>query len=284
MAKLLVAQIREKGGEIFRNCEVKRITTIDGKVAFVETKDGRQIRADYFISNISPVRTLELTDSPLIKETYRKRVKSIENTISCFSVHIVLKENSVPYCNSNYYYHKEGYVWDVDDYGEEDWPRGYAVFFSRSSKNKAYAESMTLLCVMRYEDVKPWAHTFNTVSEENDRGEDYNSFKIRKAERLLDVASEKFPWLRENIRKYYTTTPLSYRDYIGSEDGSMYGIAKDFKDPLKTMVSPRTKLPNLYLTGQNLNAHGILGTTVGAILTCVLLLKNDKIVEKIKNA
>ena len=75
------------------------------------------------------------------------------------------------------------------------------------------------------------------------------------------LQKKNFRGCGSSVKKYYTTTPLSYRDYIGNGDGSMYGFAKDFNKPLKSMMSPRTKLPNLYLTGQNLNAHGILGTT-----------------------
>jgi len=95
---------------------------------------------------------------------------------------------------------------------------------------------------------------------------------------------EKFPGLRSKIKKYYTATPLSYRDYIGNSDGSMYGIVKDYKNPLKTLISPRTKLPNLYLTGQNLNLHGILGAAMSALVTCTSFLGNDDIIKKISGA
>jgi len=101
---------------------------------------------------------------------------------------------------------------------------------------------------------------------------------------LLDVVSAKFPGLRNCIQTYYTASPLSYRDYIGTDDGSLYGIAKDHKDPVKTHIGTVTKLPNLYLTGQNLNLHGILGTTITALLTCLSVLGHDRIIEKIKNA
>ena len=85
-------------------------------------------------------------------------------------------------------------------------------------------------------------------------------------------------------QNYYTATPLSYRDYIGNGDGSMYGIVKDYRDPLKTFISARTKLPNLYFTGQNLNLHGILGATMSGLVTCIEFMGNESIIEKIKNA
>jgi all-trans-retinol 13,14-reductase len=90
--------------------------------------------------------------------------------------------------------------------------------------------------------------------------------------------------LRNCIQSYHTATPLSYRDYIGNDDGSLYGISKDYKDPVKTLISAKTKLPNLYFTGQNLNLHGILGATMSGLQTCTLLLGSEDILEKIKNA
>jgi len=64
----------------------------------------------------------------------------------------------------------------------------------------------------------------------------------------------------------------------------MYGIVKNYKDPLRTFIDPRTKLPNLYLTGQNLNMHGILGVSLSALATCVAITGNESIIEKISHA
>ena len=66
--------------------------------------------------------------------------------------------------------------------------------------------------------------------------------------KLIDKLNIKFPNIRSKIKSYYTSTPLSFRDYIGSPDGSLYGVRKDYKNPLKTYLSPKTKVPNLFLT------------------------------------
>jgi all-trans-retinol 13,14-reductase len=132
--------------------------------------------------------------------------------------------------------------------------------------------------------MKRWEESFNTVSSESQRGEDYENFKKQKAEILMSAAQQKFPELKNAVKSYYVATPLSYRDYLGSEDGSLYGIVKDYKDPIKTLIAPHTKLPNFFLTGQNLNLHGILGASITALATCTALLGNENIIEKIKNA
>ncbi len=284
IGKLILKNIREQGGEIFRNTEVKKIIVEEGKVNAVELADGSRISGKIYISNMHPVQTLEMTETDLIKKGYRGRIKELENSIGGFVMNIVLKKDTIKYLKHNYYYHKDGHIWDMTEHTDDNWPLCYAIFFSAASRSEEYAESMTVLAYMRFEEVKKWDKTFNTVSAENNRGEDYDNFKKQKAEKLLDVIEEKFPGLRNSIANYYTSTPLSFRDYIGNHDGSMYGITKDSTNPLKTFISPRTKLPNLYLTGQNLNLHGILGATMSALVTTTTILGNENIIEKIRNA
>jgi all-trans-retinol 13,14-reductase len=284
IGKLILKNIREQGGEIFRNTEVKKIIVEEDKVNAVELADGSRISGKIYISNMHPVQTLEMTETSLIKKGYRSRIKELENSIGGFVMNIVLKKDAIKYVKHNFYYHKDGHIWDMTEHTDDNWPLCYAIFFSAASRSEEYAESMTVLAYMRFDEVKKWDKTFNTVSAENNRGEDYDNFKKQKAEKLLDVIEEKFPGLRNSIANYYTSTPLSFRDYIGNHDGSMYGITKDSTNPLKTFISPRTKLPNLYLTGQNLNLHGILGATMSALVTTTTILGNENIIEKIRNA
>jgi len=284
IAKLISKNIKANGGKIIRNCEVKKIVEVDGIASHVELENGDKIAATYFISNMHPVKTLEITDSPIIKNAYRNRLKALENSTSAFTLNVVFKKDTFKYFKHNYYCCHQEQVWTTADHTEENWPLGYAIFCGATSKSDEYADGMSILSYMRYEEVEQWKDTFNTISNENDRGETYNEFKKRKAEVLLDAVERKFPGLRQSIKTYYVATPLSYRDYIGNDDGSLYGIVKDYKHTLKTFISPRTKLPNLYLTGQNLNLHGILGASMSGIVTCCALLGNDNIVTKIRNA
>ncbi len=284
IAKLLSKNIKEQGGKIIRDCEVKRIVEENGVVTHVVLENGEKMYAKYFISNMHPVKTFEITDTPLIKNAYRNRLKGLENSTSAFTLNLVFKKDTFKYIKHNYYVGREGYVWTTAEHTEENWPLGYAVFCGASSKSPEYADGLSILSYMRFEEVAAWKDTFNTASKENDRGETYNEFKKRKAEILLDAVERKFPGIRECIKTYYVATPLSYRDYIGNDDGSLYGIVKDYKHSLKTFISPRTKLPNLFLTGQNLNLHGILGASMSGIVTCCAFLGNDEIVAKIRNA
>lgn len=284
IGKYMAQNIRNNGGTIIRNALVKKIVQENDRIAYVELEDGSRKHGDIFISNMHPVKTLEITVSDLIKNAYRNRLMNLENSVSSFTINIVLKKDCFKYFRNNYYCHKDGHVWTVADYTEQNWPLGYAMFLSATARTGVYAEALSILTYMKFEEVRDWAHTINTTNIVNDRGESYEAFKRRKAEKLLDEVEKKFPGLRNCIQSYYTATPLTFRDYIGNDDGSLYGISKDYKDPLRTFISPRTKIPNLYFTGQNLNLHGILGAAMSGLVTCTAVMGNDSIVEKIRNA
>lgn len=281
---LIAREIRSGGGVIVRDMEVKRLAEENGQISFAELPDGSRVYGKKFISNIHPAKTLEMTSTDQIKPVYRKRIKNLENSISSFTINVVLKKDCREYINSNYYFQRAGATWSLTNYTEANWPLGWGIFFATGSKMNEYADGVTILTYMRFEEVQAWADTYNTVSSVNSRGETYEAFKQRKAEKLLDEVEKRFPGFRDCVDRYYTTTPLSFRDYIGNDDGSMYGIVKDYRDPLRTFISPRTKVPNLFLTGQNLNMHGVLGASMSGLVTSIAIMGNDSIIDKIKNA
>jgi all-trans-retinol 13,14-reductase len=282
IAKILVAGIRKNGGEIIRNITVTSIQEQQGKITHVLTEDGRQIEGNYFISNIHPAATLAITQSALIKSLYKKRIGGLRQSVSSFSLHIVLEKGQLPYENCNYYFHKEGQLWHLNHYTKENWPLGYGLYFAEDRQHPGFAATISVLTPMRYEEVSDWAHTYNRVGKEHHRDVAYERFKEEKAQVLLRLIGDRFPLIPANIKRYYTSTPLTNRDYIGDAEGSMYGIQKDYRDPLQTMISPRTKIPNLFLTGQNLNLHGILGTSLSAVLTCITLTGDESLLDRIR--
>ncbi|RFS21135.1 NAD(P)/FAD-dependent oxidoreductase [Chitinophaga silvatica] len=284
IGKLLSRKIIANGGSIVRNMAVTSIQGVGEQVDHIVLQDGTTAKATQYISNLHPVQTLAITQSDVVRNAYRNRMQGLPNSVGAFVLNVALKPGSFPYLNHNYYYHATDNAWAGITYEEANWPQTYAIYVSASSRNSEYAEALSVMTYMKYEDVAPWQHTFNTDTHSSSRGDDYEQFKNSKAEQLIAAVEQKFPGFGEAILSYNVATPLSYRDYLGTSDGSMYGIIKSCDDPLRTMVSARTKLSNLYLTGQNLNLHGILGVTISSIITSAELLGMEYLVEKINQS
>lgn len=285
ITKLLIKQIRKYGGDVFKHREVNGFESEGNKVIAATTKNGETYYGDVFVSNLEPKTTLRLVGEEKFRKSFYKRVQDLEVMSSSFSLFIIFKPNTFKYYNNNFY-HFSDYrkVWTASQYTQESWPEGYMISMNTSHENQEWADSMTAITYMDYDEMKPWEHTKNTVAEKEDRGPSYEAFKEEKTEIFLKKLEEKFPTIRECIQSVYTATPLSYRDYIGVHRGNLYGYVKDSDNPMKTFIPAKTRLDNLYLTGQSVSMHGILGVTIGAVTTCSEILGKDYLVNKIINS
>ena len=284
ITKYLVRRLKENGGDAFKHQEVVSIDVEDKTVVSVTTKTGDVFGGELFLSNIEPKTTLRLAGQENFRKSFTHRIEAMESTVSAFSIHIVLKPKSFRYRNHNYYHSKNlDAVWNGHNYTQENWPLSYMVSMGVRKNQDVWGEQLTAIAYMHFDEVAAWADTFNTVAEKNDRGETYTEFKQEKTELLLNELEKKFPNIRDCIQSIYTSTPLSYRDYIGCNRGSMYGYVKDAQNPLKSFIAPRTKINNLYFTGQSLNMHGILGVTISGVVTCAEILGEEYLLHKIVN-
>jgi all-trans-retinol 13,14-reductase len=115
---------------------------------------------------------------------------------------------------------------------------------------------------MPWSSVAQWKDT--TIGH---RGTEYEEFKRQKADECIALTESVIPGLRESVERVYSSTPLTYRSYTNTENGSAYGIRKDCESPMTTILTPRTPIKNLLLTGQSLNLHGVLGVSMTTLFT-----------------
>lgn len=279
IADLLIEQIKANGGTVLNNKGVTRFVVSEEleRVVAVETADGDRLEADYFISNIHPSLTLDMLDKTrLIKKAYISRIKSRQNTFGIFTTYLIMKKGRVPYRNRNFYVHGMDDVWyNIHSNKQEV---NYTLICYQHNRQSDYSDVVMLLTPMCFDQLKEWEDT--TIGR---RGQSYLDFKEAFARKMIDFVRQRGFDFTDDIETVYTTTPLSYRDYLGSVNGSAYGIVKDYKSPELSFVLPRTKLNNLFFTGQNLNIHGALGVTLTSIFTCAELLGSEYLAKKIGN-
>lgn len=279
IADLLSQNIVEQGGEIQTQKKVEQFIFSQSELVGVRTSEGEEFMAEKFISNVHPSVTLQMIGEGKIRKSFRNRLSGISNTISVFGLHLCLKPNLFPVLNYNYYHNKNDDIWAVSNYRKEKWPEFFYLYTPVKDDNTEFTSCVSLYSYMQFEEVGKWAHL-----PINNRGKEYEDWKTEKAEKLIALASGSFPMLRGNIIDWIAATPLTYRDYIGTPNGGMYGTLRDYHDPMASYVFPRTKLPNLYFTGQNINLHGMLGVSISTLLTCSEFLGLHEILKEINEA
>jgi all-trans-retinol 13,14-reductase len=275
IATILIESILSFGGEIHLDEEVIRVDLNESEFE-VNTKSGHRFVSNKFISGIHPAKILKLMKTSIFRKSFYKRIINLKNTYSSFAIYIVLKDREFPFLDHNYYYHKSLDVWN--DQNIDGWPSGYMLHTPAPASSDNFAKSIIILASMPFEMVKKWENTHIGY-----RGTDYLEFKNRCTDSLIELAEQKFSGLKKAILYKEASTPLTWSDYTGIPEGSMYGIAHDYHDPIVTTLIPATKLPGFYFTGQNINLHGVLGVTIGAVLTCGEILGLQYLLNKISN-
>lgn len=281
ISKFLWQELQQHGSEVLRNTEVVKLIEVNGRLTHAITSDGQHIFGKQFIANIHPQVLLQLLDSSLLRPAYRNRINGLEQTISSFMLNVVVKPETIPMRHHNLYWNAADNVWDAVSYQNGQWPSNYTLFYTQDKNNPGYAESVSILSYMHYQEVLQWTSTHNRTGHEQHRGEEYEAFKAKKSEQLLLKVFERVPELKGNITAQKAATPLTWRDYTGTPAGSLYGILKDVNKPNETTIATRTKIPNLLLTGQNVNLHGVLGVSITAVATCAELLGIDHMLKRI---
>lgn len=263
LVQKLVEQIKANGGEVICNAEVTELEEHDGMITAAICSNGERYKGQTFISNLHPAATCQLVkDGSAMKKIYRRRMANLPNTFGMFTASVRLKAEKLPYMNHNKFIYAQPNVWEMSEPNHA----GYGILVSCPYSDTGYATTLDILTPMLWQEVVQWQET--TIGH---RGDDYKAMKQRKAEQVISIAEQQMPELREAIDHVYTSTPLTYRDYNHTPHGSAYGIRKDCNNPMMTILTPRTPITNLLMTGQNLMLHGLHGVTMTALYTCKII-------------
>lgn len=268
----LAGDIRAAGGEIWLQAEVGELVGQGDRIVAAKCADGRIVEGNLFISDVHPQLTFGwLKESSLLKGMFRRRISGLENTFGMFTASLLLAPDTLPYFNHNKYVYRQANVWDaVSSFKEGNGVDRVLVSARVPDDGSSYVRQVDLLTPLPWSLCQPWETT-----KVGRRGAEYGQQKEHLAEQCIRLAEKVIPGLRSMVQKCYTSTPLTWRDYTLSPCGSAFGVRKDCRNPLMTMLSPRTPVPNLFLTGQSLVLHGLEGVTRTAFSTIESIKNNE---------
>lgn len=273
IAEKLAENIAHLNGVVKKNAKVEELIEEEGVITRAKLSNGEEIEGKWFISNIHPAATLQLVkESKKIKNIYKRRINNIPNTFGMFTANIQLKKGTLPYLNRNQYIYETDDLWNFGEYKENKKTDALLVSYQCPKGTETTTDNIDLLTPMNWQEVEQWKDTSLMR-----RGADYESLKQAKAEECLQLAEKQIPGLRDCVENIYTSTPLTYQYYTNTMQGSAYGMLKDRSKLAYTMLTPKTPIENLLLTGQNLNLHGILGVSMTSFFTCAEIIGMEKV-------
>lgn len=266
MAEALAEVIEDAGGQVVANEEVVKIEVENHAITKVVTKKGHVYQADSYISDVHPDMLLRIIDPQAFTTAFKTRIQSVPETMSSFKVFVKFKEQAFHYQNHSHFCLSEGEVW----------PQQLMFVTPPVAQQGAFAETMVLIAPMAFGEVKAWEDT-----RTGHRGEAYEQWKQTKITKVLDCMERLYPDFRNRINFVFASSPLTIHDYYGNKEGSNYGFRKESDDLMHSQMSVQTKVKNLFLTGQNVNIHGLCGVSLTAIETAEALVGHNSIVQKI---
>ncbi len=279
LPQALKNQIRSKGGQVLAGHKVAKLHMNGGSIIAAECENGEQYTAKQFIGAIHPNALFALLENG-IRPSTRQRITGLQQSLSGFMVQAVLEPGVVPHRNHNLYWHEHN-TWNVMRDPVRHFGESYALYFTEDPERPGFSDTVSVLTYMDASETEKWKDTFNATIHPSERCDQYEAFKTEKAEQLLDKVKLRYPEIVKGVRKYTTASPLTYRDYMGTAEGSMYGILKNVENPAMTAISTHTRIPNLFLTGQNINLHGVLGVSMTALLTVGDIIGLSNLIGKV---
>ena len=281
------------GGKTIISAAVKEILIEDGTAKGVVMADGKIIQADKVVSGAG----VHITFNNLIPEKEKSRIPFIskvnllEPSFGHLSLYIGLKhtaeELKLPKANYWIYPQTKDHDQAVADFLKDpehaEFPVVYISF--PAAKNPLFTEkypgrsTIEIITVAKYEWFKNWENT-----RWKKRGEDYEAFKEKFAQRLLEHLYRVEPQVKGKIDHYELSTPLTTKNFCNYLQGEIYGLDHTPYRFSQEYLKPQTPIKNLYLTGQDIVSVGIGGALFSGILTASAMTGANVMDEIIRSA
>lgn len=274
IAGTITPVIERAGGRVVVSAEVAGILVERGKACGVRMSDGRELRAGLVISDTGARNTFErlLPSSDTTSE-----IRAIPPSMAHLSLYVGLRHTAAELGldGTNLWVHPtpdhDANVERFSTDPEAPFPGLFISFpsakdpdFERRHPGRATIEVVTAVpynWFARWQDTR-WKR----------RGEDYDAFKASLARRLQSELERHVPAVAGRIDHAELSTPLSTRAFMNYEHGEAYGLSATPARFRLRCLGPRTKIRNLYLTGQDVVSLGVTGALFGGVITASAIL------------
>ena len=100
--------------------------------------------------------------------------------------------------------------------------------------------------------------------------------KAELSDRLLQHLYDKLPQIEGKIDYHELSTPLSTEWFSAYQHGELYGLDHTPERMQQDWLTPRTRIPGLWLTGQDILTCGVTGAMMSGLLTATAMVGAKK--------
>jgi all-trans-retinol 13,14-reductase len=277
----LIDVIEANGGSIAIKAPVKKILLEKNKAIGVEMENGDKLYARNIVSNAGAHNTyLHLIPNP--SPEYAEALNNIAPSVSHVCLYVGLNasdaELNLPKYNiwsyDSYAFDREHQRYSLDKNSTP--PLAYISF--PSAKDPDWPISHPNMSTIQVVTSCP----FEWVEEWKDkkwqkRGEDYEAFKERMSQMLLEKLYKAVPQVKGKVEYYELSTPISTRHFSNYAQGEIYGLTHDTNRAICKYLRPTTPYQNLFITGQDIVCVGVGSSMFSGLITSMAILKGKSL-------
>jgi all-trans-retinol 13,14-reductase len=279
IAETIIPKIQAAGGEVFTYANVEQIVVEGDAVKGVKMADGHVIACPSVISSagvdntfghLLPAELVQSKGYELLKRNVRPSIGHLCLYIGCKGT---AEELGLPKTNFWIYPHNDFDRAVADFRADPSAPFPVVYVSFPSAKDPDYLErhpgtaTIEIVAPAPYEQFEHWKGTIW-----GKRGEDYEALKAELSERLLRHLYDKLPQLEGRIDYHELSTPLSTEWFAAYQRGELYGLDHTPQRLRQDWLTPRTRIPGLWLTGQDVLTCGVTGAMMAGLLTVTAMV------------
>lgn len=272
LADAYAERIKELGGEVKTGTLVTKIIVEDNKVKGVETELGERYTSRYVVSNADPFQTFfKLVGEDKTPKSWAKKIRSMKPANSVLSIYMGL-DVEPSFWNATEHATFYTKTLDADEAYKSMMEGNYEKagimlsFYTNLGDDWYAPKGKSVLVLATYSDIKIWP---------KDK-EQYQQKKKEVADKLLKLAEEVYPNLREHIEVMEVATPRTLETFTLQKDGIPYGW--DFTPEQAMRLPNKTPIKGLYLAGSWTSpGHGVGTAQISGYQAARLILDEEGI-------
>jgi all-trans-retinol 13,14-reductase len=284
IAATMLPAIERAGGAVITSADVASIIVDGGRAVGVRLAGGEEVRAPIVISDAGVAVTYGrlLSRDVAAKAGVTPRVDGAPPSLAHLSLYVGCKRDaaSLGLATSNLWvYADDDHDRAVERFAADpDAPLPVAYISFPSAKDPAFTArhpgraTIEVITMAPYEWFARWEGT-----AWKKRGDDYDAFKQRLADRLRAALVRQCPQVADAIDHVELSTPLSTKQFAAHPSGEIYGLAHTPARFAARHLRPHTPVPGLFLTGADICTAGVGGALLGGVMTASAVTRKNLI-------